>query len=509
MRDHLRRNRALWAVLAILVVLTIAVRTPDAINEALWGDEVRSGRVITAPTVRSSLAWVRLESSPPLWSLFGRTVHETGSALAALSPAFDPLTSVVAVRLFSVLFSAGTIILIVLYARRFLPLWSAALAGLIAALGHQFILHGKELRAYALLMLFAAAFPFVWEWAVGRPERRRLLGLAAFVAAGSMTHYFFLLPLFTGLLWLWLTPHDRSARLRTTAAVAVGLVPLLAWTPVILFQAGRVSEYFPAFGIRRMLNVYSTFFASDSVWQGEGPGYEARLGLLAAVLAGAVVLIRRAESRLCALLVVVPWLVTSLVWLAGLRIFDTRNLLVVAPFAAIALAALVAAIPVRPLAYAAGIGLAGLVVWSYSIDRTLGRTPYDDIGAAVAELGWTPESPLVVHARYPKAGRIAWNLPGHPLFRVMQPGTGECEAIFVVAESDDGRAWLRSQEALVEEQREFPFYGSELAEPRRTPNVAVARLTFSPDALADAYADGAFMIQTRGERRAPCLTRKT
>ena len=320
-----------------------------------------------------------------------------------------------------------------------------------------------------------------------------------------MTHYFFLLPLFTGLLWLWLTPHDRRTRLRVTAAAAIGLVPLLLWLPVVVYQAGRVNSYFPPFGIRRTVSVYSTFFASDSVWRGEGPGFPARLGLLGAVLGGVAVLARRAEGRLCALLVVVPWALTALIWLAGLRIFDTRNLLVVAPFAAIALAALVAAIPVRPLAYAAGAALRGLAVWAYSIDRDLGRTPYDDVGDALVEMGWTPEAPLVLHGASDKAGRISWNLPGHPSFILSRPGSGECEHIYVVAERGDGRTWLRAQEELVREQRELPFYGGSPAEPRRSPDLAVAKLAFSSATLAEVYADGAYLLQMRGQRQSPCL----
>ncbi|HXV94911.1 MAG TPA: glycosyltransferase family 39 protein [Gaiellaceae bacterium] len=508
MRERVRRHGAVLLVIGILVLVAVAVRAPDAVGESFWADEVASGHVITAPNARWAASRIRRESSPPVWFFVARATHQTGGKLAELSSAFRPLSSFGAVRLLSVLFSAATVALVVLYARRLLPLWAAALAGLLVALGFQFVLHGKELRPYALLTLFAVAFPLVFEWVVHRPAGRRLAALAAFVAAGSMTHYFFLLPLFTGLIWLWLAPHGRSVRLRTTAAVAVGLVPLLVWLPVVLYQAGRVNEYFPPFGILRTLNVYSTFFASPAVWQGEGPGFPARLGLLVAILAGAAVLARRAEGRLCALLAVVPWVVTALVWLAGLRIFDTRNLLVVAPFAAVCLAALVAAIPVRPLAWAAGATLAAVAVWTYTIDRDLGRTPYDEIAAELVDLGWTPESPLVVHARYPQTRPLTWHLPGHPYVRVSQPGPGACEQAFVVAEGADGRAWLSSHQDSVEDLREFPWYGSQLAAARRTPDVAVARLASSPELLEDGLAQGAFLLQARGRRQAPCLEAK-
>ncbi len=504
MRGRLRRNGAVWAVIAVLVLVTVAVRAPDAVGESFWADEVASGHVVLAPTARSAVRLIRRESSPPVWFFVARTTHRVGDELASLSSTFKPLASFGAIRMLSVLFSAALVAVVVIYARRLLPLWAAGLAGLLVALGFQFVLHGKELRPYALLTLLAAALPLVLEWAAARPGRWRLAAFAAFVAVGSMTHYFFLLPLFTGLVWLWLLPHGRSVRLRVTAAAAVGLLPLLVWLPIVLYQASRVNEYFPPFGLWRTTDVYSIFFASGAVWE-EGPDLRLRLVFLGVVLAGAAMLARRAEGRLCALLVVVPWLVTALVWLAGLRIFDTRNLLVVAPFAAIALAALVAAIPVRPLAYAAGAGLAALAVWAYWIDRDLGRTPYNDIDAALVELGWTAGMPLVVHARYPQTRPLSWHLPGHPYVRLSQPGDGECARAFVVAEGTEGREWLAGHEDAIVEQRRFPWYGSQPAAERRGPDVAVAELESSAELLEDALADGAFVLQPRGQRQSPCL----
>ena len=505
MRARLKRRGATWTVIVALVVLTIAVRAPDAVGESLWADEVGSGHIITVPTASDALQRIRRESSPPLWFFLARVAHKAGSQLASTSAGLKPLSSMGAVRLLSVLFSAGLVALVVLYARRLMPLWTAALAGLLVALGFQFVLHGKELRAYALLLLLAAAFPLLFEWVVGRPRGRGLAALGVLVAVGSMTHYFFLLPLFTGLLWLWLTPHARGTRLRTTAAVGAGLVPILVWLPTVLDQAGRVNEYFPAFGLRRTLNVYSMFFAGPEVWEGHLPGFPARLALLVAVFAGAGVLARRAEGRLCALLVVVPWALTTVVWLGGLRVFTTRNLLVLAPFAAIALAALVGAIPRRPLAYAAGAGLATLAVWSYWLDRDLGRTPYDDIDAALVEMGWTPESPLIMFARYPQTRPLSWHLPGHPFIRLSDPGPGRCERVYVVAEGADGRAWLHTHRDLIRAQREFPWYGSRLAATRTEPDVAVAELVFSHAMLEEGQEAGAFLLQTRGRRQAPCL----
>ena len=199
---------------------------------------------------------------------------------------------------------------------------------------------------------------------------------------------------------------------------------------------------------------------------------------------------------------------TALIWLAGLRIFDTRNLLVVAPFAAMCLAALVAAIPLRPLPTRRA------QCWRGS---PCGPTPSTATSHARPTTrsqpsSWSSAGPRSLrssHARYPQTRPLSWHLPGHPYVRVSQPGPGRCEHAFVVAEDPEARAWLATHADLIEEQREFPWYGSQLASERETPDVAVARLTGSPELLADAVADGAFLLQVRGRRQAPCLEPKT
>ena len=127
------------------------------------------------------------------------------------------------------------------------------------------------------------------------------------------------------------------------------------------------------------------------MWERAGDGV--RYVVLALVLAGAVVLARRSEGRLAALMVVLPVAVTVAVSLAGLHVFTTRNLIVVAPFACIALAAVPSAIPSRPLALAATVAVAVGAVWSFSLDRQRDRTPYDRVGETLADFGWTGREP--------------------------------------------------------------------------------------------------------------------
>ena len=462
------------AIVAILVAVTVATRAPEALREALWADEVASARVITVERDRTALTWIRRESSPPGWFFLGRVVHRLG------------VSSMEAIRLLSVVFSAGLTALVFVYARRLLTVWGAALAALLVAVGYQFVLHGKELRAYALLAFAAAAFPLVLEAAVARASGRRLAALAVLTAVGAMTHYFFLFVVLTGLVWLWLLARTES-RLRITAGIAAGLIPLAAWLPITLFQAGNVNRYFPPFRSGWVIDLYSNLFASGRAWSDLGT--VGRLTVLVLVLVGALALARRAEGRLCALLAVVPVAVTALIWALGLHIFTTRNLIVVGPFAAIAIAAAVTSLVPKPAVAVLTVALVGLVAWTYWVDRTLGRTPYDDVSEALVELGWTRADPIVLFAPYPQSIPIGWYLPDHPRLALAEPGAEECRALYVVAANRGGHDWLASNEDAVRTRLEFPSYGFRLEGSRRSLGVVVAHV-WSGGRLSGAVADG-------------------
>ena len=315
--------------LALLVGVAVWARLPGALHDSLWADEVYSARTIVEPSAREALYRVGQESSPPGWFFLGRVIHGLG---------FEPQT----VRVLSVLAGAALTLLVFLYARRLLPLAGALLAGLLAALAYQPVFHGKELRPYALLAVLALGFVMALEAAAARPSRGRLVLLGAVSVAGALTHYFFLLAVAIGLVWLWASG-SRPGRPAVTAAALAGLVPLLAWVPKMADQAGRVDAYFSQVTWERVLRLYSNVFSSASVWERAGDGL--RYLVLVLVLAGTAVLARRSEGRLAAFMVVLPVAAAVAVSLLGIHVFTTRNLIVVAPFACIALAALPSAIP--------------------------------------------------------------------------------------------------------------------------------------------------------------------
>jgi hypothetical protein len=430
-----------------IALLAVAARLPGAIGYPLWQDEVASARILVEPTPWAAVERVvNTESTPLLWYVLGWLLHHAG-------------VPVVGVRALSVLCGGALAALVVLYARRFLPLAAAALAGVAAALGWQFVYHGRELRAYALFALLALAFAWLLERAAERPALGRLAALAVVVAGGALTHYFFLLTIGTGLLWIWTSSAGAAARRRVSVAIALALVPFLAWLPGIIEQAedSRL-DWVAGFSVLKAAYLYSTLFASA------GPLYvqdhpvdigiaEAvgRFAVMGVVLAGAVVLFRRPGSaRLCALLATAPMAAGVVLWAVGAQIFTTRNFLGAAPFVCVAVAAAAATLP-RPLALASGGVAAGLLLAGYAQERVLAPPPYDEAAAAIVQEGWAPEDPIAVvggaHSLFYLGdvhaiqSPLGWYLPGHPQLRAVTPST-TCASLYLVAPSSSGARLL-------------------------------------------------------------------
>ena len=176
--------------------LAAAACLPGALRFALWQDEVASARVIAAPQPVALLRHVaHSESTPPLWYALAWLVHRCG-------------VGIVDVRLLSVAAAALLASMTAVAARRIVRWPSALLAGAAVALGYQFDFHGRELRAYELAALLTVALAIA--------AARGGIVLAAVVAAGSLTHYFFLFSVVAVVFW----------RPRLWRPVVVGLIPL-------------------------------------------------------------------------------------------------------------------------------------------------------------------------------------------------------------------------------------------------------------------------------------------
>ena len=371
------------------------------------------------PTIGAALGRVEdTESTPPLWYGLAWIVEQAGLPVEAA-------------RGIGVVASALLAGLVVVYARRLLPLWAAGLAGLIVALAGQLVLRGAELRAYALYALLALAFAWLLERAAEKPSWGRLAALAGVAAAGLLTHYFFVFVALAAVAWLWTTPAFRTSRLPVSVSLAAAVLPFLLWLPSLVQQVDNQRfSWIGDFSLLKAVAVYSAFgwnagplYVRDIVDIGPLEGV-LRVGVFLAVVAGCVVAWRLGpRGRLTAILALAPVGMVASLWLAGENLFTARNVLACAPFAAVAIAALAAALPHRwgRLAAAACVLV---VAGGLAREVELAPPPYDDFAHALVEVGWEPQSPIAITggahelsylgSAYAVRGPVSWYLPGHP-----------------------------------------------------------------------------------------------
>jgi hypothetical protein len=407
-------------VIGAVALLAIAARLPGLFTQSLSQDEVASARIITEPTFPRLLGHVaRTESTPPLWYTLAWLAHHAGV------PTQD-------VRLLSLAAGAGLAALVVDLACRVVALPLAALAGLLSAVGSELVSHGRELRAYELLALLSVVFARVLLGVAARPSRRRQAALAATVAAGGLTHYFFAFSVLAALGWLLLDPATRAVRRRATAAIAVGAVAAAPWLPVTLEQYHQNRFWWiGGFRLRPVLAAPLRLFTSA---YGSTPfGLVLSLAALAVVVTGCLHLARISPpGRLIAALSLAPLALAALAWIAGVRIFALRNMIEIAPFVAIAVAAAVAAIPRRAVPVAAAVAASALALPLVSLANV--HVPrYDLLARRLVAEGWRPSMPVAVFGNFfLYRAPLEWYLPHRPLLAASRPLRGVCRTVFVI-----------------------------------------------------------------------------
>ena len=397
----------------------VLLRLPR-LGDPFWQDEVASARILREPNVARMLGRVvRTESTPPLWYALGWGIHHLGVSLQD-------------VRLLSALCGGVLAGLVVVVARRVVPLMPAVVAGIAVAVGGQFALAGRELRAYALLALLCIVFAFALE---AQLRRRAAVGLALVTAAGLLTHYFFAFTVAAGLVWLWLEPQARAVRTRATGAVAAGCALAAPWLPYALrqYRQDRFAWIGPFDGrtvVNTALNTFTPLVHGE--W---GPAV-----FVAVVLLGAWRLAHSSPlGRLVALLAVGPIAGAALAWLAGVRVYADRNLIGAGAF--VAVCAVGASLALAPRArLAAVVALGCLAVASFAWEQTKLPTPYSRIAGTLVKEGWRPGDPVLVFGSpYVFRSPLEWYLPQRPVLAVLPLHDPACRIGYVVAGRSDRR----------------------------------------------------------------------
>lgn len=388
-----------WLAAGGLGLLTVVLRLPRAFGDAFWQDEVASARIIREPTFGGMLHHVvRTESTPPLWYALGWVTHRAG-------------LSVHDVRLLSVAAGAVLVTLVVRIFADVVQLELAATSGFLLAVASQFSAHGRELRAYELFALLTVVFAIALHRAARHASSGRLVALGASTAAGEMTHYFFAFTLAAGLIWLWLEPLGRSSRRQVTIAIAAGLVVCSVWLPMFVsqYRHDAYSWIGPFNGwatLETPLRIFSPRIATAIT----GTAFLAWLSL------GAWFAVRRGPvERLIAALALVPLAIGGLVWLAGINVFATRNMIGIGPFVACLVVLPLGAVRAhRLLPVAASIAIAVTATSLFVIGQQP-AAPFGRIAAALVHEGWRPPDSVLVPADFSAyRSPLEWYLPDLP-----------------------------------------------------------------------------------------------
>jgi hypothetical protein len=418
-----RLSRHEFAALALVGGLALGVRLLGIGSQSLWEDEVASARIIGEPTLVQMLGRVvHTESTPPFWYVGEWLLHQAGM------PILDG-------RLVSALLGGLLTVLVVLLARRFLSFPLALAAGGLVGLGEEFVRHGSELRAYELLATLSVVFALCLLKCLAGPTRWRETALAAAVAAGGLTHFFFEFSAIAAGAWLLIDPAVRSVRRQTVAAIVVGSAIAASWLPLMLIQyhPGRFWWIGP-FRLRPVMAVPLRFFTYAYSQPVLGPA----LSLVAVVLVvcGGIRLARRsAAGRLVFVLALAPVAEAAFVWALGMPIFDRRNLIGVGAFVAVAGLAALEALP-PPAGRVGAALLVTLVGVSLAVHGFRWIPPYREMALTLVRDGWNGAHPIAVFGdphRY--LSPLEWYLPGKPRLGLVPFGDTGCSSVFVLRPS--------------------------------------------------------------------------
>lgn len=406
------------AIAAVLAVAAAAVRLPGVWGASLSQDEVASARILREPALPAVLhRIVRTESTPPLWYVLGWLAHR------AAVPIVD-------VRLLSVLFGALLAAGVFALAATLVPTAWAAAASALVVVGYEPAIHGAELRAYELLALLALVLAALLSLELRRPGLRVEAALAASVAAGLLTHYFFALSLAAAVAWLWLDPRARAVRRRATVAVAIGVAVTSPWLPAFAAQV-RHDRYWwiGAFDARAVVATPLRLFTPF------GRHHLVLAAIVCLLLAGGAVRLARrsATGALVAVLAGGPLVAAAVLWAIGMRIYASRNLIELAPFAAIAGTAALASLPRRIAPVAAAVALAGVGgAWWWQLGFP--APAYGNVARTLVAEGWQPRDPIAVYGNFFDArAPLEWYLPHGPILDVSR-ATSACASVFVIGD---------------------------------------------------------------------------
>jgi mannosyltransferase len=424
-----------WLALGAILLLAAALRFATLRTQSIWFDEAATWDLVRRPFGEMLSRIPDGESNPPLFYaiewVWTRVFGDGQLGLRSLSALAGLLTVPVAYAIARR--AAGT-------ARDVASARAGVAAAALVAVNPLLVWFSQEARSYALATLLSAVALLLFQRALDRPRRDRLLaGWALAAALALATHYFTAFVLAPQALWLlWRHPHRRGA------LAAVGAVALagLALLPLLLAQAGNPYDIAGTSLALRLVQVPKQFLL----------GYRGPLalpfGLLGAglIAAGAWLLLRRTprpprkRALLLAAIGSVAVALPLLAALVGADYLNTRNLLpALVPLLAVLGVAYGASAPARVgLSLLAALGALSLaIVIAVASDAQYQRQDWKGLAHALGR-SYGPRA-LVIS---PANGELAlrYYLPGLRIMGADGARVRELDVVAVAGSPDPGKA---------------------------------------------------------------------
>ena len=369
-------SRSIALAVGALTVLALGLRAV-ALDESFFGDELFTHLIATRPDLQAVMAGVRsnLEISPPLFFVVAWLFGKLG----------DPF---VWLRVPSLLAGVATVPLVYLLGARTVGRAAGLVGAALFALSPFAIFYASEARAYALMTLFVVLSTLTLLRALETDGRRWWVLFALLQAASMYTHYTAVFVLAAQAGWaLYSHPDRRVALLASSGAAALLFAP---WVPLMIDDSNAPNQEiigaFEPFGPRTVArNTGRLVDGGPFAPLTDLPGTPAFviLGLSTLIgLAGLAWALRRGTRpdlrgrvALIAALALAAPVGASLYSAVSEDLYVARNLISSLPYLALALGALLTALPRRAAAPALVLALGALAIGGFGTLETDTQRP--------------------------------------------------------------------------------------------------------------------------------------
>jgi mannosyltransferase len=374
-------------VLAVgaLTLLALGLRVA-AMDESFFGDELFTHLISTRPDLHAVLAGVRstLEISPPLFFVIAWLFGKIG----------DPF---VWLRMPSLLAGVATVPLVYVLGARTVGRAAGLAGAALFALSPFAIFYASEARAYALMTLILVLSTLALLRALETNERRWWAGFALLQAAAMYSHYTAVFVLAAQFGWAFLArPGRRRPLFLASAAAAVLFAP---WVPLMIDDSNAPNQEIigalEPFGVNTVArNTGRLVDGGPFAPLTDLPGTPAfvMLGLATLIGLGGLVFALRRGTRpalaervvLIGLLAVAAPVGAALYSAGSDDLYVARNLISSLPYLALALGALLTALPRAAAVPALSLAIAALAIGAAgTLEADTQRPAYSEAGAFI------------------------------------------------------------------------------------------------------------------------------